>query len=127
MATPKQKIDRGFRVGMMRKIIGEGLERKFWFYLPINSRRLLADCKYFPDELYDLIVLAQPQGFDAVVKLIDDWLHLESKVTESERMYYKAGYAKDLFEKIKEQRNLYLNENNLNLIYYLRKLIKWKF
>lgn len=104
----KSDFDKGFRIAALRKIMRGAMKKYFWFFVGRQSKKLLKDCQYFPEELIDYLMITQSQEEEKIIKDINDWLHLETSMTGNQRVKYLHGQGKELFSKIRKQRELFL-------------------
>ncbi len=108
MEIIREEFYKGFKEGTVKKMLKKGMKKNYLMQVPKKSKQLLNDCKFFPEELLDFILILYPRSEEEAVKAINDWLHLETKATGDEREKYEYGKGKDLFEKISLQRKLFL-------------------
>lgn len=62
-----------------------------------SRNEIIKELKYFPEEIFDLILIAKPERISGVFNLINSHLHLESIIREDERKVYSIGRAKQIF------------------------------
>ena len=109
---------RGMKKAVVKKIIRDSLDIKWYRFITKGQNKILADVAYYPEELCDLIILVQPESEEELISTINDWLHLESKLTSNERRYYEVGKAQELMTLVSNERITYnilketINGNN---------------
>lgn len=72
-------------------------DKKFIKRIPKEIKKLKKDLFVFPEEIIDVLLIAQPGCTSEVRHLINSSLHLDSKIHNTVRKYYEIGKAKDVF------------------------------
>lgn len=103
----KEELKKGFINGILKRSLRKSFKYKFYQRRRFEVRMLLSDVRYFPEELVYLLLEVKPDNITDIKKYINDWLHLESEMTQFTRKRYIIGSAKNVFKIITMQRYFY--------------------
>jgi hypothetical protein len=108
MGTARVNFRIGYEQAMLKKVYKSIWGIKSFRKADPQKRAFLNDCKHFPEELIDFLLEYKQLTIEDVVKAVNDWLHLESKMTNYPRRKYIPGNAENLFSIIRSQRVVHL-------------------